>query len=233
MSLLAIGAAFNQPWVLGFPTRLLAGDWPSWRTHLYWYVLLGCVLLAFGRSARSPYCPWMCPFGAAQDVVGLLGGAHRRRLPARSPFPWLKRGLVWLAVLLGLLYRSPGGASYEVFSAAFRGNGSGFQLAALLLCGLASVFVRRPFCHWACPTDVVERDLRPVRRGVLRRALWSRPAGRATWPRPLVSEAQGGLTLRRLRNWALHAVGIVCVLLLLGHLYNASRRTRRPCARAS
>jgi NosR/NirI family nitrous oxide reductase transcriptional regulator len=49
-------------------------------------VLLAGTLLAFDRTGKNPYCPWVCPFGAAQDVIGLVGGARRRRLPSALLF---------------------------------------------------------------------------------------------------------------------------------------------------
>ena len=160
MSLATIGFLWNRPWTIAFPTRLLSGDWPSWTTHLYWYVLLAGTLLAFDRTGKSPYCPWVCPFGAAQDVIGLAGGARRRRTPSALLFTWVKRGLLWLAVLLGLLYRSPGATSYEVFAAFFRLSGTGFQYAILGFVLVTAVFVSRPFCSWVCPVDATERAAR-------------------------------------------------------------------------
>ncbi len=91
LGLATLGLLFAQPWVIAFPARLLSADVPAWRTHLYWYGLLAVTLLSFDRTAKSPYCPWLCPFGAAQDLVGLATGAHRRRLRSRALFAWVKR----------------------------------------------------------------------------------------------------------------------------------------------
>ena len=161
-SLATIGFLWNRPWVIAFPTRLLAGDWPSWTTHLYWYILLAGLLLAFSRTGRNPYCPWICPFGAAQDVIGLVGGARKRRLPSALLFTWVKRVLLWLAVLLGLLYRAPGATSYEVFAAFFRLSGTGFQYAILALVLVTAVFVSRPVLRLGVPGGH-DRAPRPLR----------------------------------------------------------------------
>jgi hypothetical protein len=231
VSLATLGLLWNRPFTIAFPTRLLAGDWPSWTTHLYWYLLLAGVLLASTRAGKGPYCPSACPFGAAQDVVGLLGGAHRRRVPSALLFAWVKRALLWLAVLLGLLYRSPGAASYEVFAALFRLSGTSFQLAVLALALAAALFVRRPFCHWACPVDALEQALRPVRKGA-RRLVGRRPA----LPRPrrpvLVplepDERTAPPVFRRLRSGALTAAGLLCAFLVLGHLRERFAEQGRP-----
>jgi len=221
-SLATIGFLWNRPWVIAFPTRLLAGDWPPWTTHLYWYVLLAGILLAFNRTGKNPYCPWICPFGAAQDLVGLVGGARKRRVPAALLFTWVKRVLLWLAVLLGLLYRSPGATSYEVFAAFFRLSGTGFQFAVLAIVLVTAVFVSRPFCHWVCPVDTTEHIARYVRLRALR--LLGRETGLPRPRRPIRLRAEPGPrppvpVFRRLRNAFLTAAGLLCALLVLGHFH--------------
>jgi len=220
--LATIGFLWNRPWTIAFPTRLLSGDWPPWTTHLYWYVLLAGILVAFDRTGKNPYCPWVCPFGAAQDVIGLAGGARKRRVPATLLFTWVKRGLLWLAVLLGLLYRSPGAASYEVFAAFFRFSGTGFQYAILGFVLATAAFVSRPFCGWVCPVDAAERALRPLRVSVLR--LMGRRDGMPRPRRPILLAVTAGSrpstpVFRRLRNGLLTIVGLACALLVLGHLH--------------
>jgi len=222
VSLAALGFLWNRPWVIAFPTRLLAGDWPSWTTHLYWYVLLGSLLLAFNRTGKNAYCPWICPFGAAQDVIGLVGGARKRRIPSALLFTWVKRVLLWLAVLLGLLYRAPGAVSYEVFAAFFRLSGTGFQFAILAIVLVTAVFVSRPFCNWVCPVDTTEQIARYVRVRALRRL--GRETGVPRLRRPILLCVKSGAApavpvFRRLRNGALIAAGLLCALLVLGHLH--------------
>jgi polyferredoxin len=220
VSLATIGFLWNRPWVIAFPNRLLGGDWPSWTTHLYWYILLAGILLTFSRSGKNPYCPWICPFGAAQDVVGLVGGARKHRVPAALLFTWVKRVLLWLAVLLGLLYRAPGAVSYEVFAAFFRLSGTGFQLAILAVVLVTAVFVSRPFCHWVCPVDTTEQIARYVRVRALR--LLRRETALPRPRRPVLLRADPGPRLpvpvfRRVRNGLLTAAGVLCTLLVLGH----------------
>jgi len=218
-----LGWLWNRPYVLAWPLRLAGGDWPAPASHLYGYLLLGLLLLGFDRTGRGPWCPWLCPFGAAQDLAGLVGGARRRRVPAPRLFLWVKRGLLVAAVALGLAYRSPGAASYEVFATLFRGNGSGFQVAILVFVGAGALFVARPFCHWLCPVDVLERSLRSARASALRllgrgaRAETPAPAGRL----PVVVSPPVRDPLRVLRDRALIGVGLFCAGLVVAHLANA------------
>ena len=219
-SLATIGFLFNRPWVIAFPIQLLTGDWPSWRTHLYGYLMFAYLLLAFQRTGKNPYCPWICPFGAAQELVGKLGGAQRRRVPATLLFHWVKRLLLWLAVLLGLAFRSPGAASFEIFGTAFRGAGSGFQIALLVLVAAVAVFFARPFCHWVCPVDTTEQFAQLVRVRLLRLL------GRQTRPPrerrpvllPVLRDEPPRELARRLRDGALTAAGLLAALLVVAHL---------------
>lgn len=223
VSLVTLGFLFNRPWVIAFPIRLLSGDFPPWQSHLYWYILFGALLLAFNRTGRNPYCPWICPFGAAQDVIGLVGGARRRLMPAGLLFVWVKRVLLWLAVLLGLLYRNPGAASYEVFATFFRLTGSGFQIAIVVITVVVAIFVSRPFCHWVCPVDTTEQIARFVRVRVMRlfgRARHAPREHRPLWLPVVQGPSPGGADpLFRFRNGVLIAAGLLCTLLVVGHLY--------------
>ena len=221
VSLVTMGFLYNRPWVIAFPIRLLSGDLPPWQSHFYWYLLFGWLLLTFSRSGKNPYCPWVCPFGAAQDVIGLLGGARHRRIPSALLFLWVKRVLLWLAVLLGLLYRSPGAASYEVFAAFFRLKGTSFQMAILVFTVLVAVFVSRPFCNWVCPVDTTEQIARYVRVRLLRLA-GRHPAPRERRPimLPMARVTEGATDpLRRVRNLLLTAIGLLCAMLVLGHFH--------------
>jgi len=219
-SLATIGLLWNRPWVIAFPIRLAAGDWPSWSGHLYWYLLLGALLLGFDRTGRSPWCPWLCPFGAAQDLVGLAGRAHRRRLPAPRLFRWVKRLLLVAAVALGLLYRSPGAASFEIFGTLFRGAGSGFQVAILVFTGVSALFVTRPFCHWLCPVDVLERALARLRLAGLRAIGRAHPSPPTEPARlqvlPVRRSSRDPLRVGRDRLFI--AVGLFCAGLAAAHL---------------
>jgi NosR/NirI family nitrous oxide reductase transcriptional regulator len=222
-SLITIGFLFARPWTISFPIRLLSGDWPPWPTHLYWYVLLAGVLLVWNRNGKNPYCPWVCPFGAAQDVIGLASGASKRRMPSTVLFTWVKRILLWSAVFLGLLYRSPGATSYEVFAALFRRSGSAFQFAILAFTVAAATFVSRPFCNWVCPVDAIEQFARVARRRLLRILGGAESTSRQRRPvrLPMVAaEAPVASIARRLRNGLLTGTGLLCALLVLGHFYS-------------
>jgi len=174
MGLVMIGFVLNQPLTLAFLNRLLLGFWPAWQEQLYWYLLVGGLLLFMLIDDRNVYCDSICPFGAAQECVGKIGGA-RRETDARvaTRLKWAHRVLVWLAVVTALVLRHPSISSYEVFGALFDFTGSRVLFVLLGLVLLTSLVYRRPWCRYLCPitafADLI-RFLRSWGRDQWRRA---------------------------------------------------------------
>jgi hypothetical protein len=154
--LLLLGFVFNRPLSLAFVNRLLLGYWPQWQTHLYWYLLVVGILIVILVDTRNPYCDWFCPFGAAQECLAAIGGAHSKiPVGATEALRWTQRGVAWLAIVLALVFRNPGISSFEVFGALFEFVGSRLQFLLLAMVLVIALFVRRPWCNLLCP-------LRPV-----------------------------------------------------------------------
>lgn len=156
--LVVLGFIYNSPVTLAYITKMVLGYWPQWQTNLYWYFLVGGILFVFTIDNKNPYCQWFCPFGAAQECMGVVGGAKSVGVGNFGPLlKWLQRGLALAAILVGLYFRSPGLASFELFGALFSFIGSNIELLALGLVLLASLFVKRPWCRYLCPiTPVVD-----------------------------------------------------------------------------
>lgn len=151
-----LGFLYNKPLTLANVVSLFAGYWPDWHTHLYWFLLLGGILLVTTAQGKNPYCSWFCPFGAVQEGLGRIGGAKVFR-PRRwhQRLKWLQRGLALGAILLGLALRQPGAVSFEPFGTLFDFTGSTAQWILLVVVLLASLVVVRPFCNYLCPLDPV------------------------------------------------------------------------------
>ena len=177
--LFVAGFIYNNPLTLANINSLLLGYWPSWRTNLYWYLLIGGILFVFTVDNKNPYCEWFCPFGAAQECLGALGGA-KPRTPReyRSMLVWIQRGLAWLAIVLGLLFRNPGLTSYEIFGMFFDFTGSEIQFVLLAIVLITSLFIRRPWCTYLCPLRPVVDLIRLIRNWV--KELWQKGLRRET-----------------------------------------------------
>ncbi len=165
--LIVLGFLYNSPVTLAYITKLVLGYWPQWQTNLYWYFLIGGILFVFTVDNKNPYCQWCCPFGAAQDCMGAIGGA-KSRTPQRfhQLLIWLQRLLTLAAILLGVWFRNPGVASYELFGTLFELLGSSVQFAALGLVLVAALFIKRPWCNYLCPIRPVTDLIRLTRQTV-------------------------------------------------------------------
>ena len=165
--LIILGFLYNAPLTLTNVNSLLIGYWPRWQSHVYWYLLIVGVLIVPLLTGRNPYCSAICPFGAAQRCLAVLGGAKPRVPPrCRAYLRWTPRILAWAAILLALTYRNPALASYEMYGALFVLIGSHLQFGLLAAILVASLFVTRPWCNYLCPVRVVTDYLRFGRRWV-------------------------------------------------------------------
>lgn len=165
VGVVVLGFVYNLPLTIAHFNSLLLGYWPDWHTNIYWYLLIGGILFVATVDGKNPYCQWFCPFGAAQECLGAIGGAkvwHPGRW--RNSLQWAQRGLAWLAIVLGLLLRNPGVSSYEIFGALFSFEGIGVQWIILVVILLLSLFVRRPWCGFLCPIDPITSLIAATRR---------------------------------------------------------------------
>jgi len=149
--LVALGFLYNSPFVLAHINMVLLGYWPEWQTHLFWYILIAGLLLFKARDQWNVYCYDFCPFGAAQELLGLIGGAKSRKVRWSNSLLWAKRWLIAAAISLALIFRNPSFSSYEIFGTAFRLEGSNFQFALLAIMVIAAMFYSRPWCQFLCP----------------------------------------------------------------------------------
>lgn len=149
--LVFIGFVYNRSFVMADVNMVLLGYLPDWHNHLYWYILIIGLLLFKSKKNWNTYCYDFCPFGAVQDVMGLIGGATNR--PVRWPkvLLWMQRTLAIAAVSMALIFRNPGFSSYEIFGTMFDLSGSSYQFALLAIILLLSLFIHRPWCRYLCP----------------------------------------------------------------------------------
>ena len=163
-----LGFWFNLPLTISKINTFLLGFWPQWQTSLYWYFLLGGIIFVLTVDNKNAYCAWFCPFGAAQECMGAIGGAKLTGpRKYRRFFVWLQRGLAWGAIVIALLFRNPGLTSYEVFGTLFSFTGSTIMFGLLGIILVMSLFVKRPWCNFLCPLDPVYDIIRLVRGWVM------------------------------------------------------------------
>jgi hypothetical protein len=155
-SLVVLGFVLNQPLTLANFASLLAGYWPAWQDHLYWYLLLGGAVAFVLLTGKNTYCAVVCPFGAVQECFGKLSNARPLLPPALyGRLQWVPRWLAVLALALGLAFRQPGAASFEPFGTLFSFSAGFFPWMLLVFVLFASLLILRPFCYYLCPVKVV------------------------------------------------------------------------------
>jgi polyferredoxin len=139
-------------------------------THLSNVVLLVAVL-AVALLLRSAFCGWICPLGFIQDMFSSFSKMLQKRIPGfRNGMNSLAKRWPWLAVLdrylryikyLVLAWAIGGSAyfgymvfrDYDPWSALINiaefSITPGIVILAVTL--VASFFIERPWCRYACP----------------------------------------------------------------------------------
>ena len=171
--IIILGFIYNAPMTLNLVNKLLLGFWPTWQTNLFWYFLIGGIVLILLISNRNPYCEWFCPFGAAQECFGVIGGAKvRKSQQFYYLLKWIQRILALLAILIALIFRNPSLTSYEVFSTLFKLIGSNIQFILLGLVLVTALFLKRPWCTYLCPLRPVTDFITLIRNWI--KNLWKK-----------------------------------------------------------
>jgi polyferredoxin len=163
--LVLLGFVLNRPLNLVFINKILVGDWPAWQLNIYWYILFGGVVLFVLLGKPSPYCEGFCPFGAAQECLGAIGGGRPPGRKLNRILKWIQRGLAAGLVLAALIFRNPSLLNFEVSGTLFHLIGSTFQFGLLAAVLIASLFIARPWCRGLCPVRPVTDFLRWMRDG--------------------------------------------------------------------
>ncbi len=166
--MIVLGFMYTNPLTISVINQFLLGFWPDWHTNLYYFMLLGGVLLVLLIDNKNPYCLWICPFGAVQECMGLVGGAKQAKTNPKltSTIKWAQRALAFTAIVVALLFQNPGLSSYEIFGTLFNLNGTIFQFWILAMVLVFAIFFRRPWCNFLCPIPPIEGFIKLFRKKV-------------------------------------------------------------------
>ena len=167
--LVVLGFWKDSPITLAKIAALLSGYFPDPRTSVALYLLLAGFAVTSMLFGRNVYCLYACPFGAAQRVVGIIGGKGIKLPGWTIRFMEAVRGvIVFAALFLAFLTLTPTLASYEPFAALFSLRGTTLQWLLLFLVMVASLMIATPWCNLFCPMRTIEIALQDVKRGVRR-----------------------------------------------------------------
>jgi len=147
--------------VLTFANALRTGfDWSQFLVDPLIFVLWCSVAAALLFWGRGPFCGWLCPFGALQELSNRV--ARRLKVP-QLKVPWAVHERLWpikYIIFLGLFGVSLGSLAYaerfaevEPFKTAIvlRFVREWWFVAFALALLAAGLFVERFFCRYLCP----------------------------------------------------------------------------------
>ncbi len=110
---------------------------------------------------KAYYCAYLCPFGAAQELMGKI--YKRKKAPKgmwKNVFKYT-RVTYFMVVVALLLWGIPLDlASMEPFSAFLLTAATGWMIALAVIFLLLSIFFARPWCNYFCPTGALLEILR-------------------------------------------------------------------------
>ncbi len=121
-------------------------------------VMLAVVMPFFGK--KDFYCTHVCPFGAAQELVGKIP-ARKIRMSARLIKVLTTVREVITLLLIALMVIGVGAAydiiNYEAFSVFMFGAASWVVIILACTFLVLSLFVSKPYCRFLCPTGQLLR----------------------------------------------------------------------------
>lgn len=105
---------------------------------------------------KGSYCAMHCPMGSLQEIVNLVPIANIRIAPKLSKLLSKLRYYILLALLF-LMWIGVGFniMDYEIFSAFIVESASTIVLVMAAIFVILSLFIRRPYCRFVCPTGAL------------------------------------------------------------------------------
>lgn len=137
------------------PSQLLDTAYLSTHAALLLLAFVALFYPLFGRKGH--YCAWCCPLGSLQDLGNKAGKGRQWHITPRwtHRLTTLRKAL-WVA-LMAVTWTGMTSAwmDYELFAAFMWQTASWIMLTFLLICAVLSVFVKRPYCRFICPTGTM------------------------------------------------------------------------------
>ncbi len=152
-------------WQGDFLSLALLNNWlvngmKIWPQIFLFVVLILAILLPIVTN-KSFYCQFVCPFGAAQELVGKI---NKRKVTFSKPFTKILRYVrfVFLFVLVVMLVIAVDFSleNFEPFSAFKFQFASATVLILALVMLFLSIFFNKPWCRFFCPTGAFLSMLR-------------------------------------------------------------------------
>ncbi len=131
------------------------------RISLFSTVLLITTVLICLLLRKNLYCYWLCPFGAAQEIIFRASGSKNPKInkKVRDILGRITRILAAAALIAGIALGNPGLTSYEPFSTLFGFNGGSLEWLLLAVVMIGAFFIERFWCRLFCPIGIINNWL--------------------------------------------------------------------------
>ena len=150
INLILAGFIFNLQFSLLHIVQLLSGRLPSHYSPDLFMLVTG--ILLFSALFGQIYCGQLCPFGAAQELLGkFFKGGYPSRSAVRHGRK-VKFGVLLIVLAVFFLNRSPHILDFDPLQAAFGFHYRKGMILLLLVIGLFSMLFTRFWCRYLCPT---------------------------------------------------------------------------------
>ena len=107
-------------------------------------------------TKKPYYCYFVCPFGALQELVYKASRLHIRKPPPAAAYSVnIRKVLLLIIAVLILLDAGVNFTLFEPFTFFLFRSASLVVLAIAAVSLILSVFIARPWCHYACPTGAL------------------------------------------------------------------------------
>lgn len=117
-------------------------------------VVLAVVMPLIGK--KSYYCTWVCPYGAAQELVGKLPVKKVRLTPqVTKVLKYAREAILYTIFVFAWLGISTNLIDYEPFSAFIFNQADSIVIAIAVVFLILSIFVDKAWCRFACPTGLI------------------------------------------------------------------------------
>lgn len=147
-SFAVFGLMTNFQFSMVHVTRIAAFDLPSIDTGELFILTAGVLLLALGFG--QIYCGYLCPFGAAQEILSRLGFVrkpNREGGPLRSVKFWILTAVL----LVFFVVRSDSITAFDPLQTVFGQRYNRWTVPLLITIGVFSLLYFRFFCRYLCP----------------------------------------------------------------------------------
>lgn len=153
---IVIGFYFNKFATFGMIFSFFSGSWPA-LNNISWYLLIigtiGLILI----TGKNLYCSWVCPFGAAQEVVLKFGGLKQVKLNPNlvKLFRLIPPTLAYLALMIVFYTNETQSLAYDPFGAIFNLTALPIMWMSLPILIFISLFQYRFYCTYFCPIGFI------------------------------------------------------------------------------